>query len=111
MTWRVVAGVLLIGAAGLGVTRVASQSPTARLGAGTLILLLVGVIVGVFRGSAWAVGTAFVFGMCTLWAVTALGLKHDLSAEGAAFGLAWAFALMIATVRSRDARQGLHKKG
>jgi hypothetical protein len=104
---RIVAGVLLCAAAAGALARAASSSPTARLGAGALIVVLGLVIAGVFRGRRWALGSAFFLGLFTLWAAVALGLRHDLSASGTAFGIAWALTVMAASVKA-NARQGLH---
>lgn len=97
---RALAGILLCLGIGGALARSASSSPTARLAAGVLIVFVGVIVSGVFRGRRWALGSSFLLGLFTLWAAAALGLRHELSAAGTAFGIAWALTVMVTSVRA-----------
>lgn len=111
---KIVTVVLLALAGGAAVVRTVTDSQSARVAAATLAGCIILACIGVLRASSLALGLAFFGGLFTLWAVIALGLRHDLSAEGALTGIVWSIALMVTSVRSRPVRserEGLHAQG
>lgn len=94
-----VAVLMSAGTAG-ALLRAVSASPTGRLGGSVMVAVLTGLAVGASRSAAWALGACFFVGLFTLWAAIALGLQGFLSSPWTAFGIAWALAVMVTSVRA-----------
>lgn len=93
---------VLLGAAAVGaVAQSANASDLGRLGAGVGALVMVGVAYGVLRRRAWAFGSAFLLGMCWLWAVVALTVQGSFGALESVIWLAWSIVLIVMSVRLR----------
>ena len=93
---------LLLGVAAVGaVAQSANASDLGRLGAGLAALVMLGVAYGVLRRQTWAFGSAFLLGICWLWAAVALSLQGSFSALEMVVWLAWSIVLIVTSVRLR----------
>ena len=93
---------LLLGLAAIGaVVQSANASDLGRVGAGLAALAMLGVAYGVLRRQTWAFGSAFLLGVCWLWAVIALTLQGSFSALAMVVWLAWSIVLIVTSVRLR----------
>jgi hypothetical protein len=98
----VTAALLTVAAVG-AVAQSANASNLGRLGAGLAAILMLGVAYGVMRRQTWAFGSAFLLGICWLWAVVALTVQGSFSALQFVVWLAWSIVIIVASVRLRAA--------
>lgn len=96
-----VAAVLLIAAGLAAVVRAVNAAPLTRLAAVLAAAILGSVAAGCLRARAWALGAGFFVGLLWAWAVMALTLQRRISTAETALWLAWAFGLIVTTVRTR----------
>ncbi len=102
--WRLLMVMLLLVAAAGAVVQSANASDLGRLGAAIAALLMCGVAYGVFRREAWAFGSAFLLGICWLWAVIALTVQGSFGALQLVVWLAWSIVVIVGSVRLRALR-------
>lgn len=98
---RIVAALLLAGAAVGAVAISASASAFGRVGGVFAAAVLVVVAVGVVRAWRWAYGIAFLLGLFWLWAVVALAIQGQMSPVQMIVWIAWSVTIMAAAVRAR----------
>lgn len=97
----VLVALLLVGAAGTAVYLARGGAPVGRLSAVVAAALLVAVAAGCLRARAWALGAAFILGLCWTWATVALTLQATFTPAQTFMWLAWAFGVMLASVRAK----------
>jgi hypothetical protein len=65
----------------------------------------------VWRKQPWAVGSAFLLGICWFWAAFALRAQGSFGAGELVAWLAWSIVVIVASVRSRPARTSIAPPG
>jgi hypothetical protein len=100
---HVLTSVLLAAAAAGSVLQSADASSVGRVAGVLAALVLALVAYGVWRRQRWAVGGAFLLGICWLWATLALKTQGYLSAGELVVWLAWSLIVIVASVRTRTA--------
>jgi hypothetical protein len=104
MPWRGLTSVLLAGAAAGAVAQSANASIVGRVAGVGAALFMALVALGVWRRQAWAVGLAFLLGICWFWAAFALRAQGSFGAGELVAWLAWSIVVIVASVRSRPVR-------
>jgi hypothetical protein len=108
MVWRWIVGILLGGASAGAVASAADANDVGRVAGVFAAAFLVLVAVNVLREQVWAYGCAFLLGICWFWAVVALAVAGSLRSGEVIGWLAWSVIVVVGSVRSRDAGEGLH---
>jgi hypothetical protein len=102
--WRALTSALLTVAAVGAVAQSLNASVVGRVAGVLAGLLMVGVALGVWRRQAWAIGSAFLLGVCWFWAAVALRAQGSFGAGELALWLAWSIVVIVASVQSRVPR-------
>ncbi|HVL80288.1 MAG TPA: hypothetical protein VM840_01690 [Actinomycetota bacterium] len=104
--------VLLAVAVVAALNRTAAGDGYVRTAGAATAAMLVWCIAAVIRRRQWAIGIAFFLGLLWLISASALGLQRRLDPGATTGWVAWAVALMAASLKARDdARPDLHPAG
>ncbi len=100
-TWRTAAAVLLAVAAAGAIVRSIDASFIARFASVLAAMSMAWVAYGIYRARTWALGAGFFIAIFWFWATLALRVQSVIGAGEFIVWIAWAIAVMVATVRAR----------
>ena len=100
-TWRTAAAVLLGLAAVGALVRSLDAGFIARFASVLAAASMAWVANGIFRTRTWARGAGFFIAIFWFWATLALRVQSVIGAGEFVVWIAWAVAVMVATVRAR----------